>query len=227
PRRRHAEARGVGGDAQVGLQRHADAAADAEALDHGDGRLADLAELGVRQLGDPVIFGDRLRRGALLLELRDVGAGNEGLVAGAAQHDDADLGVARKMIENHRHRLPHVERHGVAPLGIVEDHPADRTVLLGDQALARGNHRGTPHAIHAIAPLARKPAIALSSYPSSRSTASVCSPRSGVALRICEGVRLKVTGWPTTSMRPRVGCSTGWAMARWRTCGSAKTSSIL
>ena len=37
------------------------------------------------------------------------------------------------------------------------------------------------------------------------------------------GVRLKVTAWPTSSIRPSVGCSTGCAMAKWLTCGSAKT----
>jgi hypothetical protein len=84
----------------------------------------------VRGGGGGVVVGNRLRRAAPLFELRDVRARDERLVAAAAQHDDADVRVAAKIGENPRHRRPHLVGHGVAALGIVENHPADRMFFL-------------------------------------------------------------------------------------------------
>src|SRR5216683_1334028 len=144
PRRRDAEARILRGDAQIAAQRDAESAADAEAVDHGDGRLAHLLQRRQRALGDLVVLRDAFGRGALLLELRDVGAGDERLVAGAPEDDDADIGIAREMVEDDRHRLPHVQRQRVVPRWIVERHPADRSVTLGNHTLGRRNHAVRP-----------------------------------------------------------------------------------
>ena len=40
--------------------------------------------------------------------------------------------IGAEILEHPRNRFPHVQRDGVAPLGIVEDEPADRAVLARD-----------------------------------------------------------------------------------------------
>ena len=113
-------------------QRHRQAAADAVAADAGDRRLRELAEARIRDLADLVVVGDLLGRVARLLELRDVGARHEGLVAGAGDDDDADRRILLEVVEDDRDRLPHVGRGGVVLLRLVEDEPADRARLLRD-----------------------------------------------------------------------------------------------
>src|SRR5205823_938963 len=76
------------------------------------------------------------RARALLLVLRDIRAGDEGLVAVALQHDDANLGILLEAVERLRYGLPHVDRDGVPPRRIVEREPADRPLFFGDDAFA-------------------------------------------------------------------------------------------
>ena len=113
----------------------AEAAADAVAVDLGDHRLPG-GDHGVGGLGDGgVVDLDRVLGGALLLELRDVGAGRERLAAGAGQHDHAHFFVAREVGEHHRQPLPHVVGKRVAALLVVEGDAADAVALLDDQPL--------------------------------------------------------------------------------------------
>jgi hypothetical protein len=66
---RHAEFRIVRADTHVAAQRQADAAADAIAADHGDGRLGKLEDGGVGLVDGLVVTIDRLLAGAFALEL--------------------------------------------------------------------------------------------------------------------------------------------------------------
>ena len=92
-RRRHGEARAVGGEAQVAGQRHRHAAAEAEAVDHRDHRLRRGADGAPGATGEPIVFDRRAGIGAQGAKLADVGAGDERLLPGPAQDDDADLAV--------------------------------------------------------------------------------------------------------------------------------------
>ena len=72
-------------------KRDRDAAADAIAADHRDRRLADAgASASVASSAAWLYVADGLRRRAQLVELRDVGARDERLVAGALEDDHAD-----------------------------------------------------------------------------------------------------------------------------------------
>jgi hypothetical protein len=146
-RRRDAELRVVGGDAEVAQHRDVHAAAQAVAADHGDQRLVAAGELRRRALRQLFVALHRFRARALLLELRDVGARHERLVARAGEHDDPNLGIGLVLRKNLRNRFPHVDRHGVAPLRVVEDEPAHRAFLLRDDPL------GQFHGAHQMAPL--------------------------------------------------------------------------
>ena len=48
------------------------------------------------------------------------------------EDDHADLRVGLEGGDDPRHRRPHVERHRVVLLRLVEDHPADAALLAGD-----------------------------------------------------------------------------------------------
>src|SRR5437868_6911812 len=96
PRGGNAEARVVRGNAQVAKIRDVEPAAEAVAADHGDGRLVELGEPCLRALADLLVARDRLRARALLLELRDVGARDERLVARAGEHHCPHVGVRGK-----------------------------------------------------------------------------------------------------------------------------------
>src|SRR5204863_3317613 len=90
PRGRDTEAGVVGRDADIAGDRDADASSHAVAVDHGEERLAEPGERLLPLGGDAAVL---LLVGHVpppVLELRDVGAGHEGLLAGAAQDDDAD-----------------------------------------------------------------------------------------------------------------------------------------
>src|SRR3954463_13542464 len=128
-RRGNREARVVGRQAQGARCGDAEAPADAVAANHRDDRLVEVLQLRLRGVADLLVALHRFRAGALVLELRDVGAGDEGPLARPCQHDDADRGIGVEIREHARDRLPHGERHRVAARRIVEDQPADRAVL--------------------------------------------------------------------------------------------------
>lgn len=66
---------------------------------------------------------------AVLLELADVGAGDERLAAGAAHDHDAHRIVVAQGRQRFAKSLPHLQRHRVALLGVVE---GDHTDAVGD-----------------------------------------------------------------------------------------------
>src|SRR5713226_9414681 len=139
--RRDAEARVVAGDPEVADIGDVDAGAQAVAADHGEHRLVERLEARLRGLGDLLVALHRFLARALVLELRDVGAGDERLVACAGEYHHADLAIGVEAVEHPRHRLPHVDRDGIAALGIVEDQPADGAFLLRNDAFS---HQTTP-----------------------------------------------------------------------------------
>src|SRR5882672_5103276 len=122
-------------DAQVAAQGDVDPRPEAVAADHGDDHLvAGLQALGYAS-GDLLVALDALCGRTVLLVLRYIRPGNEGLVALALEHDHADLGVLLEAVEHLGYRFPHVDRDGVPARGVVEGEPADRALLLGDDAL--------------------------------------------------------------------------------------------
>src|SRR5205807_8294004 len=210
--RRDAKARVVAGDPEVADVGDVDAGAQAVAADHREHRLVERLQPRLRGLGDLLVALHRLLARALVLELRDVGAGDERLVAGAGEHHHADLAVSVESLEHLRHRLPHVDRDGVAALGIVEDQPADGAFLLRNDAFS-----------HQTTPRSRRRAISSGAYFSSFRISSVCWPSSGAGVFTAAGVRESFTAWSSTLKRPSFGCPTAAATPRCRTCGSANT----
>jgi hypothetical protein len=63
------------------------------------------------------------------LELADIGARDERLVAGADQDHDPHLGIIAQFDQGMPEPLPHLERHGVALFRVVESDDAD---AIGD-----------------------------------------------------------------------------------------------
>ena len=62
---------------------------------------------------------------AVFLELADIGARHERLVAGAGQDHDTHIGIVAQLDQRLAQPLPHLERHGVALVWIVEGNDAD------------------------------------------------------------------------------------------------------
>src|SRR5207237_2109163 len=113
-------------------------------------------------------------RGALVLELGDVGTGDEGLPSCPGEDHDPDLVICREVVEDLRGGLPHLERDGVVALRVVEDHRADAPFLAGEHLVA-SFHAALPQ----ITLSRRSFSISASVKPNSRSTSAECSPRPG------------------------------------------------
>ena len=139
---RHAKARALVAVAQVAAGREVHAAADAVAGDLGDGRLGKIVERLVAFLGDGVVAHLRLGIGAFAFELGDVGSGDEGLAARAADDEAADLGILGEVLEDADEAVPHVERDGIELRRIVEDDVAHRAFAPPDDFLFL--HAGNP-----------------------------------------------------------------------------------
>ncbi len=121
---RQRELRGLRRIAHVAADREVEPAAYAIAADHRNGRLREGIDARVDLLDDRVVALHGLFRGALALELRDVGARHERLAAGAGQDDDPHVRIALEAIEDRLCGLPHVEGDCVVLLGIVEGEDA-------------------------------------------------------------------------------------------------------
>src|SRR4029434_6215269 len=146
-----AEAGVVGGDAEIAVERHAHSAAHAHAVDHGEERLRHGGEGLAAARGDAPVLGLVRHVAAPVLELGDVGAGDEGLIARAPQ-DDHTYGIVRgQIVHVTGHELPHLLTHRVPLLRLIEDDPADRSVLLQQQG-GRGAHGESswPRASHTL-----------------------------------------------------------------------------
>ena len=121
----NAELAVVGGDADIGRHRHLHAAAEAEAPDAGDDRLRIIRQQGALRLALFRIFFRRCRIVADFLELADIGARDERLVAGADHDHDADVGIVAQLDQRAAEPFPHIQRHRVALGGVVEGDDAD------------------------------------------------------------------------------------------------------
>ena len=130
---RHAEHRIRGGNADVAGSGNAHATAHADAADLGNDRLGTTRRRGVGQLDRRVIDRLCISGAALLFELRDVSAGDKGLLAIARQHDDIDLRIRLEIIKGLGQSLPHVETHGVVLRHVGKNDPADGTFFFDDQ----------------------------------------------------------------------------------------------
>ena len=74
-----------------------------------------------------------------LFELADIGARDEGLVAGAGQDHHANVRIVAQLDQRLAQALPHFERHRVALVGIVECDDADAIAdALQDLAVGMG-----------------------------------------------------------------------------------------
>ncbi len=136
---RHGEPRIVRADAQVATGGEPDAAADAIAADHGDGRLGKFVDAGKDLIGRGVIGAGGFLRRALAAEFGNIGAGDERLAARAGEDDDADVVVAGERIERGLGRLPHIERHRIVPRRIVEGDDADAAFLVREHLVGLGH----------------------------------------------------------------------------------------
>jgi hypothetical protein len=75
-----------------------------------------------------------------LFELADIGARDEGLFAGPDQDHDPDVRVVAQPDQRVAEPFPHLQRHGVALVGIVEGDDADAIAgALLDLAVGIGN----------------------------------------------------------------------------------------
>jgi hypothetical protein len=140
-RDRHAEARAGRGDPKVACRRDRKSSADGKSLDDRQRRHRqrfDAAENAFHLL----FIGDAVVAAAKSFELRDIGAGDEGLAPGAAKHRCAQPIFAAHPRAGLAELLVHVPRHGVARRGPVEDHRGDLT--LAAQAHLSLAHRATP-----------------------------------------------------------------------------------
>ena len=86
-----------------------------------------------------VLVGDAVLAAAERLELGDVGAGDEGLAAGAAKHRDAHAVFAAHARAGLAELLVHAPGHGVARRRTVEDHGGNLAVAdVADFSVAHG-----------------------------------------------------------------------------------------
>src|SRR5918997_2390685 len=161
----------------------------------------------------PLFVGDPVLPRVELEELLDVGAGHEGLLPRAAQHEDAHVLVGVHLLAARKERLVHLPGHGVARLGPVEGDEGRSAPALVQQ-LVRLYH---------IKLLSRRSAISSLEYPSPIKVSSVCSPSRGAGCRILPGVSLSLTGMPRPFTVPSTGCSISTTISRARVCGSSKT----
>ena len=174
-RRRDAEARVVGGDAQVAARWRCSGRRRGSSRGSSRPAACRSSAAALRALGDLLVALHRLGARALLLELRDVGAGDEGLVARAGEHDDAHLAGRR--------------RSRSSTVGIASH-------MSTDTALRRAGllkiSQPTAPSLRAIDPrsrlrptlCSRRPVDLLSGVARARCRiSSVCSPSSGVARR--------------------------------------------
>ena len=133
-----AEHRLGGADADVGIERHHHATAEAPTVDHGDGGLAD--DLQSTDGGLSGVGGTRCAQ-RTAGELGDVGAGDEGPIAGSGDHHDAHCRIGVEGGTDPGKRSEHVARHGIVLHGVVEHDRADAVEVDGRmQMIAPGVH---------------------------------------------------------------------------------------
>src|SRR5262249_39475286 len=145
-RRGNAEARVVGRDADVAGDGDADAPAHAVAVNHGEEGLCEAGDGIAGPRPDlPVLLFVRHVAPALL-HPRVAPARHESFVPGAAHDDPPDGVVGGEVVDVLRHELPRLDAHGIPLLGLVEDDPADRSVLLQQEG-QRFAHGRSPEGV--------------------------------------------------------------------------------
>src|SRR6185437_5728979 len=213
------------GDAQVAGDRDVEPAADAVAADRCERRLGEVVDRLQRRLGDPLVVKHRLVRRALVLELRDVVARGERLLALAGEDREAHARVARGAFEDDGQRLPDLERERVVLRGVVEADVEEPT--LGPRLQSRRRRLEALQVAHQYTPADFMRASSASAKPISRRTSSECSPRFGAARARVDGVRVSVTGWPIKVCSPKCADVTFFSMPRCFTWASSKASFTL
>src|SRR5262249_14373326 len=94
-------------------------AAGSDAFDLRDGRLRQTLEPVERAI-QSLLVGDSIVAASKALELRDVGAGDEGVAAGAAQDEHADRVGRVDVVAGSDERVVHLPGHRVACFGPVK-----------------------------------------------------------------------------------------------------------
>jgi hypothetical protein len=146
PRDRHPEPRRLRGDPQVARRGEGEPAADAVAVDGGDGGHRGVLQP-AQHPGHPLLV--RHARGAVeARELGDVGAGDERPPTGPAQHEHPDVRVGVGLLAGVGHALVHRERQGVVGLGPVERDTQDGAVLLDEEIAHAYSQPGTTRISH-------------------------------------------------------------------------------
>ncbi len=121
----NAELAVVGRDADVRRHRDLHAAAQAKAADAGDDRFRKIRQQRALRGALFRIFFRGLGVVPGFLELADIGARHKRLVAGAGQDHDPHVGVVAQFDQRLAQPLPHLERHGIALVRVVEGDDAD------------------------------------------------------------------------------------------------------
>src|SRR5919201_190439 len=131
-------------------------AADADAVDAGDGGLADLAEpvVSVLERAEPLPVLVRLAE-VLVGPGPEVRADAEGAVAGAGEHDDAQLVVPRRVLGCVRELPQHLEVEGVQAFRPVERDRRPPRILLVDDPLEAELGRVTRRRVRRLGHAAR------------------------------------------------------------------------
>ena len=163
-------------------------------------------------------FGGRLLRRLVLDELH-AARGASGVSAACMQ--DVDLGVLFNG-QDESLAVGHVER----PVSFNSQ--CRHTDILREMAVPeRWARRGCrvvgSRRLLQIASACFSTAIRFASYPSSRSTACVCSPRVGGGVRTLPALSPSLTGTPSTYIWPAVGWVMPSTIIRAASCGSEST----
>ena len=127
----NAELRIRGGEAHIGGQGGRQAAADAVSLDEPDQGFGESGEGVIGAARHPIVGVLLGRVGPLAVELGDVRTRHERLAAGAAHDDHPHLIVFGKGPEDVGDALPHLQRQRVVARRMVENHPADACIAVG------------------------------------------------------------------------------------------------
>jgi len=125
--------------AEVGGEGDRTAATNAESMNRSDDGFSDRGE---RVEGGRIldVIALRIFSQSLILELRDVGSGDECDLAFTAEYDDAYAVVRIQFTGDLGDRAPHVGGDGITTLGVIENDLRERTVVF-DSDLSR--HRAS------------------------------------------------------------------------------------
>src|SRR5215471_5170127 len=121
-------------------------------------------------------------------------------------------GIRGARRRHHGGRRPKIGRNGGEVGGVVGNAltigPPVELGTRGHRQAENEQERGQTADDQRTTFLSRSVAISAGAYPNSRKTWSVCSPRSGAAVRGPGLTREKVSGVPMTGILPSFGCST-------------------